>query len=142
VNDIYHPNGGHESQLPRRSAQLVSLSVLLFAEAGALAAAAVYLVVELLVDVPSSYPAAIFVLLLAILACVWVGLIAVNALRGASWIRGAAVVWQVLQVSLGVGSMQGIFARPDIGWLLIIPALVVLVLLFTRPVLQATMRRE
>ncbi|MCU1419730.1 MAG: hypothetical protein JWP30_1309 [Homoserinimonas sp.] len=142
MNDIYHPNGGHESQLPRRSAQLVSLSVLLFAEAGALAAAAVYLVVELLVDVPSSYPAAIFVLLLAILACVWVGLIAVNALRGASWIRGAAVVWQVLQVSLGVGSMQGIFARPDIGWLLIIPALVVLVLLFTRPVLQATMRRE
>ena len=55
-------------------------------------------------------------------------------LRGSPWVRGATVVWQVLQIAVAVGAFQGFFARPDIGWLLLVPALAALVLLFTPPV--------
>lgn len=127
---------------PRHSPQLVLLVILLFLECLLLGAAAVYLLVELLVDTPTSYPSAIAILVLALAASVWVGLIAVNTLRGRPWVRGAAVVWQVLQLSVGIGSLQGLLARPEVGWPLILVAVAVLILLFTRPVLAATVRRD
>jgi hypothetical protein len=36
--------------------------------------------------------------------------------------------------------LQGLFPREDIGWFLIAPAIVVIALLFTGPVLAATRR--
>lgn len=116
--------------------------ILLFLECLLLGAAAVYLLVELLIDTPLSYASAIAILVLAVVAAAWVGLIAVHTLHGRPWVRGAAVVWQVLQLSIGVGSLQGLLARPEIGWPLILVAAAVLILLFTRPVLDATTRRD
>jgi len=121
---------------------VIALAVLVFAEFLLLVAATVFLVVELLVDTPSSMASALFLTLLTAIAAVWLGVIALNILRGRAWVRGAAVVWQILQIAVAVGSFQGLFARPDIGWALLIPALVVLVLLFTRPVIEATSIRE
>lgn len=126
---------------PRRSPLLITLVALLFAECALVVVAVVYLVIELLVDIPTSYASAVAILVLAIAAAIGIGVAAVHLLRGNSWARGAALVWQILQMSIGVGSLQGASARPDVGWLLIIPALAVLVLLFTRPVLEATTRR-
>jgi hypothetical protein len=116
--------------------------MIIFLECALLAAAAVYLVVELLIAVPDSYATAIAVLILVLLAAVWLAVMAVHTLRGRYWIRGAAVTWQALQIAIGIGSFQGLFARPDVGWLLIIPAVIVIVLLFTPPVVEATKRRE
>ena len=124
----------------RAPALLRILAVLLFVEAGALAAAAVYLLVELLADIPQSYAAAVAILVLTVLAAVWLAIVAVNTLRGRPWVRAAAMVWQVLQIGLGIGSVQGLFAREDIGWFLIVPAVVVIGLLFTPAVLAATRR--
>jgi hypothetical protein len=65
----------------------------------------------------------------------------IGVLRGRPWVRGAVVVWQILQMAVAVGSFQGMFARPDIGWLLLAPAIVALGLVFTKPVVEATARR-
>ena len=141
MNDKNHPDGGPlgDALAPRnRRPQLVILLILLFIELLLVSAGAVYLVVELLIDTPRSYPSAIAILALTVLAAVWLAMIILHTRRGRSWTRGATVVWQVLQASIGVGSLQGLFARPEVGWPLIILSLAVLLLLFTKPVLAAT----
>ncbi|MCU1404718.1 MAG: hypothetical protein JWQ43_1021 [Glaciihabitans sp.] len=126
----------------RISPQLWALCALLAAECALVAAATVYLIVELLVATPDSYESAIALTVLAAIAAVWLGFITVNAFRGRPWIRGAAIVWQVLQIAVAVGAFQGAFSQPDVGWLLLLPSIAVIVLLFTKPVLAATTRRE
>jgi hypothetical protein len=132
----------HAGVRTRRSPVVIALAVLLYAETVALAAAALYLLFELVSVRPSSYGSAIAILVLTALAAVWLGIVAANVLRGRSWVRAAAIVWQVLQIGLGIGSLQGIPARADIGWLLIIPAAVVIALLFAHPVIAATTRNQ
>jgi hypothetical protein len=117
---------------------VVTLAALLFLECALLVAGAVYFLVELLVDRPQSYASAVALLVLTAFAAVWLGFMATHTLQGKSWIRGGAVTWQVLQIAVGIGSFQGAFSRPDIGWALIVPAVLVLVLLFTPPVVAAT----
>lgn len=130
-----------EPQKGHRPALLVLLGVFIYAEAIAMTGVSVYLLVELLTARPDSYASAVAILILAVIAAAFLFVLATNTLRGRPWIRGAAVTWQVLQILIGVVSLQGQFARPDIAWALIIPAAIVLVLLFTPPVLAAT-RRE
>lgn len=127
VNDPRHP-------------LLIVLAILLFAEFALVLAATVYLVIELLIATPASLPSALFLTLLTGIAATWLLVIAINTLRARSWIRGAAITWQVLQIAVAVGCFQGLFAQPAIGWALLIPALAVLVLVFTPPVVQATKR--
>jgi hypothetical protein len=118
------------------------LAAVLFLEAAALAIATIGLVIELLVDEPDSFASAIALTVCVAIAAVWVTVIAINSLRGRAWIRGASIVVQVLIAAVALGSFQGILPRADIGWLLLIPAVGVLVLLFTKPVLAETSRRE
>lgn len=126
----------------RRSPALRLLAVLLFAEAALLIAVTLWFVYELVTDRPTSFASALVLTVLSAIAAVWVSLIAVNTLRGASWIRGAAVTWQILQIAVAVGAFQGFYARPDIGWALLLPAILVIVLLFTKSVMLATRRTE
>jgi hypothetical protein len=60
----------------------------------------------------------------------------------APWSRAAAIVWQILQVSIAVGAFQGFFARPDVGWVLLVPAITVIGLLLWTPVRIAYSRPE
>jgi hypothetical protein len=131
-----------EPRIAKRPPLLVALVVILFLECGLLIAAAGYLIVELVTQVPDSYASAVAILLLTCLAAVWLGVMAVQALAGRPWIRGGATVWQVLQIAVAVGSFQGMFAQPAIGWVLIVPAVAVLVLLFTPSVIAATRRPD
>jgi hypothetical protein len=129
-------NGG------RRHPLVIALSVLLWLECAFLAGLTVFLIVELVVARPSSYATAVAILVLAALATVWLGALAFNAVRRRPWIRAGAVVWQVMQIGIAIASFQGLFSRPDVGWLLLIPSVVVLVLIFTPPVVAATARQE
>lgn len=129
-------------RVSRRPPLLIVLAALLFLECALLVAATVYLVIGLLVARPDSYASAVAILVLTALAAIWLGTMAAHTLLGRSWIRGAAVVWQVLQIAIAIGSFQGLFARPDVGWLLIAPAILVLVLLFTPSVTAVTKRPE
>jgi hypothetical protein len=117
------------------------LALIVFAECALLVAATVFLVVELLVATPTSYATAIALTVLVAIGAIWVGVIAVNLLRRQAWTRGATVVWQILQIAVAIGMFQGAYARPDLGWVLLIPSIVVLVLLFTPSVRDATIRR-
>jgi hypothetical protein len=114
----------------------------LFLEAAALAAVTVVLVVETLVDRPDSYDSAIGLAVFAAIAAAFVATVAANSLRGRAWIRGGAIVVQVLLAAVALGSFQGLLPRADIGWLLLLPAIVVMVLLFTKPVLAETAERD
>jgi hypothetical protein len=121
-------------------AALATVSVLLFAEAAALAALVAWLVFDLVVLQPSSLATAVALIVITAIAAAWVAAIAVASVRRAPWSRAAAIVWQVLQLSIAVGAFQGLFARPDIGWALLIPAVTVVGLLLWTPVREAYTR--
>ena len=123
-------------------AALVVVSALLFLEAVALASIVVWLVVDLVTLRPSSYASAIALIVLVVIGVVWVGAVAIASLRRAHWSRAAAIVWQILQISIAVGAFQGLFARPDVGWLLLVPAITVIGLLLWTPVRLAYVRSD
>ena len=123
-------------------AALVVVSALLLLEAAALAAVVVWLLVDLVVAQPSSYSTAIALLVLVVIGAIWVGAVAVASLRRAPWSRASAIVWQILQLSIAVGAFQGLFARPDVGWPLLVPAITVIGLLLWTPVRLAYSRPE
>lgn len=123
-----------------RPRSLVVLAVMIFIEAAFLAAAAGFLVFELVTAVPSSLASAIGMLVLVVIAGVWLVAVGIGALHARPWVRAAALTWQVLQLAVAIGSFQGLFARDDIGWFLLVPAVVVIALLFTRSVMTATRR--
>jgi hypothetical protein len=125
-----------------RSRQVIVLSALIFLEAALVVGTTGFLVFELLTVTPDSLASALALTVLTAVAAVWVIAIAIGVLRGRAWSRGAAIVWQVLQLAVAVGAFQGAFARPEVGWLLLVPALAALVLLFSRPVIAATRRQD
>ncbi|MDR5699826.1 hypothetical protein [Agromyces aerolatus] len=96
-----------------------------------------WLIVDLFVLRPSSYATAIALIVVVALGAIWAAANAVGAIRLAGWSRGSSIVWQLLQLSIAVGAFQGLFARPDVGWLLLVPAIVVIGLLLWPPVRQA-----
>jgi hypothetical protein len=130
-----HPNGGRAHPL------VLLLAGIIFLECAALVGAVAFLVVELLIETPDSVVSAIALAVVTALAAVWVGAIGVHTVRGNAWIRGAAITVQALLIAIAIGSFQGFVPRPDIGWILLIPAIAVLVLLFTKPVIAATALR-
>jgi hypothetical protein len=144
VSQPFDPSqdGLNPSSPARRSRAHILLVVLLAAEALLLWALVVWLILELLTDQPTSYGSAVAILVLVIVAALWVTAITWGALRGRSWIRAAAVTWQLVQVFIAIGSFQGLYARPDLGWALLIPSVLVIVLIFTRSVVEATSTRE
>ena len=131
---------GGERSVPPRPRLLVALAAVLFLEAALLALLAGYLVFELVTEVPTSLGSALAILVFVLISSAWLIAMAVGTLRAQSWVRAAALTWQVLQIAVAVGSFQGLFARSDIGWVLLFHALVVIALLFSRSVMIATRR--
>lgn len=126
----------------RRPGLLWALIALLTLEFLALAALAVTLLVEVLVAPATSVASGIALTIVAFIAAAWLGAIVVGTLRGQAWIRAAAIVWQFLQVAVGVGALQGTVAQPGWGWPLIVVAAVVFLLLFAKPVVAVTSARR
>jgi hypothetical protein len=118
----------------RRPAIVWLLIVLLTVEFLGVAALAVVLLIETLTTPSASVGGGIALTVIGFVAAAWLGAIVVGTLRGQAWIRAAAIVWQVLQVAVGVGALQGQVAQPAWGWPLIVLAAVVMLLLFTKPV--------
>ena len=133
-------SGDDENQAGRvrRPGAVLLLAAILCAEAALLWVAVAWLILELLIATPTSLATALAILVLVLIAASWVTAIAVNSLRRRSWIRGAAVTWQLVQIAVAIGSFQGFYARPDLGWALLLPSVVVLVLLFQRRVIAET----
>ena len=127
---------------PRRPALLWALIVLLTLEFLGVCALAVTLLIETLTSPSATFGAGIALTIVAFVAAAWLAAIVVGTVRGQAWIRAAAIVWQVLQVAVGVGALQGQVAQPAWGWPLIILAALVFLLLFAKPVVATTSARR
>jgi hypothetical protein len=137
-----HADGASEGPRPGVRVALRIVSIVLVLEALAVVAVAIWLVVDLVSLEPSSYATAIALIVLVVVGAIWVGATALASFSRAPWSRAAAIVWQILQVSVAVGAFQGLFARPDIGWVLLVPAITVIGLLLWSPVRIAYSRPE
>lgn len=136
------PQSSPHNHPPTRGARapLALLSIILFAEAALLAAVLIWLAWELVTEQPTSIATAIALFVVVLIGAVWVTAVAVGSVRRQPWVRGGALTWQVLQIAAALGAFQGLFARPDVGWALLIPAVVAIVLLFTPAVRDALAR--
>jgi hypothetical protein len=121
---------------------MVLLAAVLGLEALGMVVVTGLLLVELLApgSRPNSVASAVALAVFAAIAAAAAGLIAAGTLRMARWTRSAAIVWQIVQAFVGLQAFAGVGARPDLGTLLIVPAVVALVLLFRRDVAAATRR--
>ena len=135
------PETSDSSVSGKRPTAVRILTVILAIEAAGLFAATAFLVFELLVAPADSVASAIALTVCVALAGVWVTAIAVGVWRLQAWTRGAAIVVQVLLAAIAIGSFQGILPRPDIGWILLLPAIAVVGLMFSSPV-RAALRRD
>jgi hypothetical protein len=109
------------------------VALILVAETMVLSGLSGFLIYQLAVDSPDSIASAVGLVLITLAATAWIALTAIGFVQGKSFARGSAVVWQVLQGAVGLASNQGLFARPDIGSGLFVPALVALALLLFSP---------
>lgn len=125
---------------PSRPALLLVLTVIVALEAALVVGLALWLIFELLTQTPASYPSAVALTVLVVLAAAWVVATVVGLLRRRGWARASALTIQILQLAVAVGCFQGLFARPDLGWALLAPAVVAGVLAVSRPVVRATAR--
>jgi hypothetical protein len=123
-----------------RPPALLALAVILFLEAALVTGLAVWLLIDLLTLTPEYLTTAIAIFILTALAAIWVIVTAVGILRKRAWARASTVTIQILQIAVAVGCFQGLVARPDLGWALLIPAIVAGVLALTPSVVRATVR--
>lgn len=135
---------GTEQLVPRppRSRALTALVVVLSVETLALAGATIFFVFELLVGRPDSYSSAVALVVVIAIATIWVLFVVIGVLRGQAWTRAAVVVVQILVGAVAIGSFQGPEPRPDLGVALLVPAVLALVLLFSKSVLAHLSERE
>lgn len=109
---------------------LVGISI---AQTLAVTGFALFLVVELFIATPDSWASAIFLSLIGLGTSVALVAVTRGLWRGTPSARSASLVWQVLQMALGLASDDGIFGRVDIALVLIAPAVVALGLLLFAP---------
>lgn len=119
---------------------LVALAVILAFEALLVTGLAVWLLYELLTATPQSYTTAIAITLLVVIGAAWLIVTLVGILRLHAWARASAVTIQILMIAIAVGSFQGLVAGPDVGWALLVPAVVAGVLSLAPSVVRATAR--
>ncbi len=117
------------------------LTGLLFLEAAAMIVVVLVLIVDTLTLPATSLASAIALTVIAAIGAGFVSAVAIGALRRQGWVRGGAVIWQLVQLAIAVGAFQGTFAQPAIGWALLAPSVLVLILLFT-PSVMAAIRRD
>ena len=126
----------------RRSPLVTVLVILLAAQTVFIVGVTVYLVIELLLAEADFPPTAIALTVLVVLIAIWLVAMTRGVWRGRAWTRGSVLVYQFLQLAIGVGSIQGFVPRPDIGWWVIATAVLGLVLVLSTPVSQYLDRRD
>ncbi len=115
--------------------------VLVALEALAVVIATGWLAFELLTVVPEYLGTAVSLTLIVAIAAVWLVVLTVQLWQRRPWTRSGAITWQVLQIAVAVGAFQGSFAQPVYGWVLLVPAVAVLVLMLT-PAATAALARH
>ena len=116
-----------------RTPAVLVVALILVAETLILLGLSGFLIYQLVVDTPDSTASAIGLVLITMAATAWIAVTTFGFVRGRSFARGSALVWQVLQGAVGLASNQGLFARPDIASGLLVPALIAVALILFSP---------
>jgi hypothetical protein len=123
------------------SALLKIAAIIVALEALAMYVATASYVYGIATNESRSLPAMISLLAICLLVAVWLTLTARALLKNQRWARSSAVFWQTCQLAVAAASFTGPGANVYYGELLIIPRVIVLVLLFTKPVIQDAKRQ-
>jgi hypothetical protein len=126
----------------RRSPLVSTLVILLTAQLALIVGATAFLVAGLLGAEAEFLPTAIALTVLVSLAAIWLVAMTIGVHRGRAWTRGSVLTYEFLQLAIGVGSVQGLIPRPDIGWWIIATAVLGLVLILSTPVTRDLDRRD
>jgi hypothetical protein len=83
---------------------------------------------------------------IAFIACLaigflWVGVAATGVWLGRSWSRGLVITWQLFQLAVGVGAIEGLIATPLIGVVLLVLGVAGIVLVLTPAVTRRLARQ-
>jgi hypothetical protein len=124
----------------RRPVLLIVLAILLFAESAFMFVLAVWSITSLAASGASSFTSGIALIVFILMGAFWLLFIGIGTLRMKPWTRASAITWQVLQIAIAVGSFEGLDATPTIGWALLVPALLVILLVLTPQVTAVTRR--
>ena len=128
-----------ENTAKQRPIGLILVTILVGLEGLAMGAISARLGLALVFGQTKSLVTSVALFALVAAATVWLFFIAVGLWRGKRWARSAALFWQLIQLSVASASFGGQFGNAAIGWSLIVPSLLVLVLVFTKSVVKATM---
>ncbi|WP_066041862.1 hypothetical protein [Herbiconiux solani] len=125
---------------PRRPLLLILLALIVGAEAVVMIGVTIWLLLEVVTGQQTSIETALGILVLSAVAAVFLSFVAIHTLRARPWTRAATLVWQLLQIVTAFACFQGLVEDARVGWYLLVPAVLALVLLFTPPVVAATRR--
>ncbi len=116
-------------------------AVILAIESLAVLGFGAWMLLDLFSGQAKSLPAALTLIALYLAAGTWVGYLAFGVRKGARWARSGAIFWQTCQLFLASQSFTGRGASPFIGIALILPSVLVLALMFSKPVLADSKRQ-
>ncbi|PPG35375.1 hypothetical protein C5E10_04290 [Pseudoclavibacter sp. RFBG4] len=106
----------------KRPKTVLLLAGVLGLEAAILAAATVFLVIETAAQEAEFLASSLALAGLSLLGAVLLALVAVATLRLRSWVRGAAITWQIMQLAVAWVFLQGDIAV-WVGWALTVVSL-------------------
>lgn len=124
----------HAAHSEHRPTAAGALAVVLFLEAAALVAVAVWLTIVAVGEGGRSLGATVFLAVLAVGAAFFLLQAGRGVLDGRAWSRAATIVWQVLQMGVSFGTYNGAEGPVPLALTMLVPAIVGLVLVFSRPV--------
>ncbi len=118
---------------------LTLATILLWAEGLFVGVLAARLGLALLSGETKSLVTSVALFALVAAASAWVIYIGFGLRKGKRWARSGGVFWQLIQLAVASASFSGQFGSQAIGWGLIIPSVWVLILLFSKKVVAATL---
>ena len=118
---------------------LTLVAILLWAEGLFLGFLAVRLGLALVSGETKSLVTSVALFALVAAAAAWVICIGFGLRKGKRWARSGGVFWQLIQLAVASASFSGQFGSQAIGWGLILPSVWVLILLFSKKVVAATL---
>jgi len=119
----------------------VALASILTAEAVIVIIATIATAVDLAARTARVENDGIALVALLVLGTAWVVIAAIGAWLVQPWSRGLIIMWQLIQLAVGIGAMQGLLAGPLLGVVLLVLGLAGIGLVLT-PAIARRLGRE
>jgi hypothetical protein len=131
--------GTRMKNLKNLPAGLLTVIVVIALEASVLAYFGIQLGIGILGGESRAFTTAIALFAMVAAAAAWLFYVAFSLTRSKRWARSAALFWQLVMLAIASGSFTGQFGSQAIGWALVAPAVLVVILVFTKPVVESTL---